>query len=116
MAAAKRAELLILDEPVASLDPLARRSFLADLEEFVAELAVSAVLSSHLLGDLARVCDYLIVLAAAHVQLDGPVLDLLQTHSVIDGRVVHTEAPVPDAAPVDLEDLVLAYMAGEVQR
>jgi ABC-2 type transport system ATP-binding protein len=112
VAAAKRADLLILDEPVASLDPLARRAFLADLDEFVAELDVSVVLSSHLLSDLARVCDYLIVLAAGHVQLDGPVTDLLQSHSVVAGRVVHD----PGGDPVDLEDLVLAYMAQEVQR
>jgi ABC-2 type transport system ATP-binding protein len=112
IAAAKRADLLILDEPVASLDPLARRMFLADLEEFVVDLGVSVVLSSHLLGDLARVCDYLIVLSAAHVLLDGPVADLLQSHSVVGGRVVHE----PGGDPVDLEDLVLGYMAGEVQR
>ena len=62
LAVAKRPELLVLDEPVASLDPLARREFLQSLMEFVAEGDVSVVLSSHLVADLERVCDYLVVL------------------------------------------------------
>ena len=62
LAIAKRPELLILDEPVASLDPLARREFLQLLMEAVAEQEVSVVLSSHLVADLERVCDYLVVL------------------------------------------------------
>src|SRR6185437_6516405 len=63
MAIAKQPELLILDEPVASLDPLARRDFLRTLMEFTAEFGASVILSSHLVADLERVCDYLIVLA-----------------------------------------------------
>ena len=74
---AKRPELLILDEPVASLDPLARREFLQILMETVAEHGVSVVLSSHLVADLERVCDYLIVLVASRVQIAGPVDELL---------------------------------------
>ena len=65
LAIAKRPELLLLDEPVASLDPLSRREFLQGLMEMVAEHEVSVVLSSHLVADLERVCDYLIVLAAS---------------------------------------------------
>ncbi len=61
LALAKRPELLILDEPVASLDPLARRAFLQHLMETVAENEMSVVLSSHLVADLERVCDYLVV-------------------------------------------------------
>ena len=63
LAIAKRPELLLLDEPVASLDPLARREFLQILMETVADQVVSIVLSSHLVSDIERVCDYLIVLA-----------------------------------------------------
>ena len=59
LAIAKRPELLILDEPVASLDPLARREFLQHLMEAVAEHELSVILSSHLVADLERVCDYL---------------------------------------------------------
>jgi ABC-2 type transport system ATP-binding protein len=139
IAAAKRAELLILDEPVASLDPLARRAFLRDLLEFVAELEVSVVLSSHLLGDLEKVCDHLVVLAGSRVQLAGDVDDLLAVHYRLTGApedvddlpagvdiiqaehtagqsslIVHTTDPIrsPTLHPeqIDLEDLVLAYM------
>ena len=138
VAAAKRGELLILDEPVASLDPIARRAFLHDLLEFVDELGVSVVLSSHLLGDLAQVCDHLIVLAGGQVQIDGAVSDLIAVHHRLrlDGpgdaalgalpasaRVVHTDRtnagrtaivrsadPIPGAEAADLEDVGLAYM------
>ncbi len=75
LAIAKRPEVLILDEPVASLDPLARRAFLQNLMEVVAERGVSVVLSSHLVADLERVCDYLVVLVDSQVQLAGDVDD-----------------------------------------
>jgi ABC-2 type transport system ATP-binding protein len=77
LALAKRPEVLILDEPVASLDPLARRDFLNDLAEATAEHQLSVVLSSHLVADLEQVCDFLIVLAAAHVRLAGDDPELL---------------------------------------
>jgi len=76
LATAKRPELLILDEPVASLDPLARREFLQDLMETVGEQQVSVVLSSHLISDLERVCDCLIVLVDSRVRVAGPVDEL----------------------------------------
>ncbi len=65
LAVAKRPELLILDEPVASLDPLARREFLQGLMEVVADHGSSVILSSHLVADLERVCDYLVVLVGS---------------------------------------------------
>jgi ABC-2 type transport system ATP-binding protein len=140
LAVAKRPELLILDEPVASLDPLARREFLQSLMEFVAGHEASVVLSSHLVADLERVCDYLIVLAAARVQLAGEVDDLLATHHRLTGprrdpatlpagqqvieashtdrqstMIVRTSEPIHDPAwtveQLSMEDLVLAYMA-----
>ncbi len=135
VAAAKRADLLILDEPVASLDPLARSAFLRDLLDFVAELGVSVVLSSHLLGDLERVCDHLIVLAASRVQLAGDVADLLAVHYRVTGtradlddlpagaEVIHADHtarettviarsthPILGADHAGLEDVGLAYM------
>ena len=140
LAVAKRPELLILDEPVASLDPLARREFLQDLMESVAEHGLSVVLSSHLVADLERVCDYLIVLVGSRVQIAGPVEELLATHHLLSGPrrdpgslpdgmrvvsashtdvqstlLVRTSGPVLDPAwmvsEVGLEDLVLAYMS-----
>jgi ABC-2 type transport system ATP-binding protein len=139
LAIAKRPDLLILDEPVASLDPLARRQFLQGLMEVVAEHGVSVVLSSHLVADLERVCDYLVVLVASRVQIDGPIDDLLATHYRFTGPrrdlntlpasleiiessqtdrqstlLVRTTSPIVDPTwtveQLDLEDLVLAYM------
>jgi ABC-2 type transport system ATP-binding protein len=136
---AKRPELLILDEPVASLDPLARREFLQDLMEAVAEQGLSVVLSSHLVSDLERVCDYLVVLVASRVQLAGDVETLLTTHHRLTGArrdpatlpadqlviaashtdrqttlLVRTDGPIHDPAwtvgRLGMEDLVLAYM------
>lgn len=94
LAIAKRPELLVLDEPVASLDPLARRNFLTDLTEAAAEHQLSIVLSSHLIADIEQVCDYLIVLAGGRVQVAGEIRDLLAT--------AHTS----------LETLVLDHMEG----
>jgi ABC-2 type transport system ATP-binding protein len=82
LAVAKRPELLMLDEPVAALDPLARREFLAALLATVATHQTSIVLSSHLVSDLEVVCDYLVVLAAGRVQLAGDVKELLTKHRV----------------------------------
>jgi len=93
LALAKQPELLILDEPIASLDPLARSEFLRSLADFTASSQISVVMSSHLVSDLERICDYLIVLVASRVQVAGPVTDLLASHRK------------------GLEDLVLDYMS-----
>jgi ABC-2 type transport system ATP-binding protein len=141
LAVAKRPDLLILDEPAASLDPLARRDFLASLMEYTAGDNASVVLSSHLVSDLERVCDYLVILSAARVLVAGDVDELLGTHyrltgPYLNGRslpphqeivdashtdrqstlVVRSNVPVDDpewtVEPLSMEDLVLAYMAG----
>ncbi len=138
---AKRPELLILDEPVSSLDPLARREFLQVLMEAVAEDEISVLLSSHVVSDLERVCDHLVVLVDSQVRVAGDVEDLLATHHRLSGPrrepdrlpehqhvvwashtdrqstyVVRTDSPILDPAwlitALDLEDLVLAYMEG----
>jgi ABC-2 type transport system ATP-binding protein len=137
---AKRPDLLILDEPVASLDPLARREFLQDLMEAVAEQELSVVLSSHLVSDVERSCDYLIVLVDSRVQISGDIETLLATHYRLTGPrrdevtlpanqhvisashtdrqstlLIRTEAPILDPAwtvsQLTLEDVVLAYMS-----
>jgi len=140
LAIAKRPRLLLLDEPVASLDPLARREFLQDLMEAVADQGLSVILSSHLVADLERVCDYVIVLAASRVQIADDVDGLLASHHRLIGArrdpasmpgdqeviqashtdrqstmVVYSRQPVLDPAwtveQLSLEDLVLAYMS-----
>ena len=136
---AKRPELLILDEPVASLDPLARREFLQVLMEAVAEDEISVLLSSHVVSDLERVCDHAVVLVDSQVRVAGDVEELLATHHRLTGPlrepatlpadqhvvwashtdrqssfVVRTSSPILDPAwtvtALGLEDLALAYM------
>jgi hypothetical protein len=77
--------LLVLDEPLASLDPLARHDFMASLMAAVAENGLSVVLSSHVIADLERVADYLIVLSHGQVQAAGEVEGLLAGHSALTG-------------------------------
>lgn len=139
LAMAKRPELLVLDEPIASLDPLARREFLQSLMEFTAGHQVSVVFSSHLVADLERICDYVIVLVGSRVRVAGGLEELLSSHHRLSGPrrelrtlpgdreviqssqtdkqsrlLIRTAQPILDPAwtvkPVGLEDLVLAYM------
>ena len=77
--------LLLLDEPVAALDPLARREFLSTLSEAVADGGLSVMLSSHLLHDLERVCDHVILLSASRVQLCADIDAVLATHRMLVG-------------------------------
>jgi ABC-2 type transport system ATP-binding protein len=136
---AKRPRLLLLDEPVAALDPLARRQFLAHLAEAVAGGELTVVLSSHLIADLERTCDHLILLAASQVQLCGDIDTLLAEHQILVGPakdmtaierdhtivqavrtprqttlLIRRNGPVIDpafeTADVGLEELVLGYM------
>src|ERR1700677_1233009 len=89
---AKRPRLLLLDEPVAALDPLARRSFLAILADAVAAGGLTVVLSSHLVADLERICDHIIMLAASRVQLCGDIEELLAEHQMLVGPRKDTSA------------------------
>ena len=85
MALAKRPELMILDEPVAALDPLARREFLQILMEAVAADGMTVLLSSHIVGDLERVCDHLILMAEGEVQFAGELDRFGTTHRLLVG-------------------------------
>jgi ABC-2 type transport system ATP-binding protein len=139
LALARRPRLLVLDEPVAMLDPLARHDFMATVLAAMADDGVSVVLSSHVLAELERVADYLILMSRGRVQVAGEVDDLLAGHRVLTGpaaeagnfaerSVVHVrraeaqahllvraaaDDPVPpgwESHPVSLEELVLAYL------
>jgi ABC-2 type transport system ATP-binding protein len=140
LAIAKRPEVLILDEPIASLDPLARREFLQTLMEVTAEQELSVVMSSHLVSDLERICDYLIVLVSSRIQVAGEVETLLATHYQVTGPrcdpakmpadwhivsashtdrqstlLVRSETPIVEPGftvdQIGLEDLVLSYLS-----
>ena len=137
---AKRPRLLLLDEPLAALDPLARQNFLGALAEAAAGGDLTIVLSSHLIADAERVCDHLILLAEARVQLCGDTEALLAQHRILTGPrkdttalarthaivredttarqttlLVRLNGPVIDPAwAVDepnLEEIVLGYMS-----
>jgi ABC-2 type transport system ATP-binding protein len=139
MALAKRPDLLVLDEPVASLDPLARRTFLSELMGEVADRELTVLLSSHVIADLEHRCDYLIILSESRVQVLGDVDDLLASHALLMGSdgapqpsdaatvvastsigrqrtlIVRTDAtstpPGWERHAITLEDLVLAYLS-----
>jgi ABC-2 type transport system ATP-binding protein len=82
---AKRPELFLLDEPLANLDPLARREFLGSMFGACTESGATVVYSSHAVAELERICDYLIVLRAGQVRLAGDIDELRQRHRVIRG-------------------------------
>jgi ABC-2 type transport system ATP-binding protein len=139
LALAKRPELLVLDEPIASLDPLARREFLQTVMQAVADTGMTVILSSHIVADLERVCDHLVILAAGRVQLAGSIEEIVAGHRLLTGprddpaavarvheviRESHTDRQttlfvranghVYDSRwqlhEVDLEEIVLAYL------
>jgi ABC-2 type transport system ATP-binding protein len=140
LALAKRPRVLLLDEPLAALDPLARREFLTSLADVTIDGDVTVVLSSHLVHDLERVCNHLILLTGSRVRLCADIDDVLGGHRVLVGprrstaelerlftvvKATQTErqsrvlarldGPVPDPAwevsEVGLEDIILAYMS-----
>jgi ABC-2 type transport system ATP-binding protein len=92
VALARHPDLLILDEPVARLDPLARHDFMATLMAAVADEGVSVLLSSHVVAELERVCDYLVVLSRGQVQVAGDVDDLLASHGILTGPAAELDA------------------------
>ncbi|MDQ2814305.1 MAG: ABC transporter ATP-binding protein [Actinomycetota bacterium] len=139
IALARRPEFLVLDEPLAPLDPLARHEFLASVMESVAEDGTSVLFSSHVLAELERIADYLVVLAGGRVQVAGDVDTLLAGHQILTGpaavppgaqfdvvyaqqgsaqahllvrqRAAAAQPPGSwQAHPVTLEELVLAYL------
>jgi ABC-2 type transport system ATP-binding protein len=120
LALARRPQLLVLDEPMAMLDPLARHDFMATAMTAVADDGVSVVLSSHVLAELERVADYLVLVSRGRVQVAGEVDDLLASHRVLTGPAAESERYVHHrdvvhascAAPL-AEVLVRGYATSE---
>lgn len=142
LALGKRPRLVLLDEPFASLDPLAGRELLQLLMDGVAELGATVVVASHVVADIQRVCDHIVLLSSGCVRLEGNVEELLESHRLLTGprrplgsirgvreivRERHSgrqltllaiaDGPIVDPSwtidPVSLEELLLAYMAPE---
>ena len=142
IALGKRPRLVLLDEPFASLDPLAGRELLQLLMDGVAELGATVIVASHVVADIQRVCDHIVLLSNGCVRLEGGVDELLDSHRLLTGprrplgsirgvqeivrerysgrqqtMLVITDGPIVDPSwtvdPVSLEELLLAYMAPE---
>ena len=140
LALAKMPDLLLLDEPMASLDPLARHEFMRLLMAASAEQGLTVVLSSHIIGDLRATCDYLVVLTRGRTQLAGDMDEIVGTHQRLVGPVdlidaighvheivqverserqasllVRMRGPLLDprweSYPVALDQIVLAYLS-----
>jgi ABC-2 type transport system ATP-binding protein len=146
LALARHPRLLVLDEPTAPLDPVARHDFMATVLTAMADDGVSVVLSSHLLAELERVTDYLVLISQGRVRLNSEVEDLLATHRLVSAatsdrlrdlhgeiiesstmgaqthrliRLASPDAPLPpdcEARPVGLEELALAYLRETTSR
>jgi ABC-2 type transport system ATP-binding protein len=85
VAIAKRPDLLLLDEPLANLDPLARVEVSRVLLTAVAEQGITVVYSSHVVSELENHCDYLVLINSGRVQLAGPIDELIADHAVFTG-------------------------------
>ena len=139
LALAKHPRLIVLDEPTARLDPLARHDFMASVMTAMADDGISVVLSSHMLAELERVADHLVLVSNGHVRVDGPVDELIAEHRLITSPTTHTgdiagweviessstgsqthrlvrlasrtasTPPECEARPVGIEELTLAY-------
>ncbi|MHB8469836.1 MAG: ATP-binding cassette domain-containing protein [Gaiellaceae bacterium] len=142
LALGKRPQLVLLDEPFARLDPLAGREFLQLLMDGVAETSATVLIASHVMADIERVCDHIVLLTEDGVRLEGNVEALLGSHRILMGprrplgsirgvdRIVRERhsgrqltllvqgaGPIVDSSwtveRVELEELLLAYMAPE---
>jgi len=134
LALGSRAPVLLLDEPLASLDPLARREFLRVLVDAVRASGATALLSSHVITDIEQACDHLIVLGGGRKLLAVSIADAIAGHSVVDGVAggVAVSAigtfPAPTGEPLTLlrgrggraatlEEVVIGHLAaGRVSR
>ena len=145
LALGKRPTLLLVDEPFARLDPLSRREFLRLLMDGVAETEATVIVASHVVADIERICDHVVLLSRGRVRLEGDVEELRASHRLLTGArrplgkirgveeivlerhsgrqstlLVRAAAPIADPSwsvdEIGLEELLLAYMAPEQLR
>ncbi|MEV6050471.1 ABC transporter ATP-binding protein [Streptomyces sp. NPDC052107] len=136
LALGKRPELLLLDEPMADLDPLARHELMGTLMAEAAQYGTTIVMSSHVVAELEDSCDHLLLVGGGRIRLSGEIDDLLAAHlrvtgaadsagldaqAVVESRVtgrqltalIRPAGPLPAgwrAAAPTLEELVLAHL------
>lgn len=128
------ASVLLLDEPLASLDPLARHEFTAAVRAQTAARGVTTVISSHIVGDLDAFCDRIVVLGGGFLVLDAPIADVIAQHGVLPAQALHGRVPIGVFPRADgsmtalvhdvegalerptLEDLVKGYLAAARSR
>jgi ABC-2 type transport system ATP-binding protein len=121
LALGKRPDLLLLDEPLSNLDPLARREFLRELVEVVAAEGLSVILSSHIVSELERVCDHLVILNGGRVQVVGDIDELVALHKLViaprlDPAVVNGDATVVQATHTDRQSAMLVKVGSHPVR
>jgi ABC-2 type transport system ATP-binding protein len=112
LALGKRPDLLLLDEPLSNLDPLARREFMRALVEVVAAEGLSVILSSHVVAELERVCDHLVILNGGRVQVVGDIDELVALHKLLiaprlDAAVIEGDATVVQATHTEHQSAML---------
>ena len=136
LAIAMRCDVLLLDEPLASLDPLARREFMTSLVEAAQARGTTVLLSTHSVADIGDSFSYLIVLGSGRTMIDGPIDLILSTHATASERPPEGVVPVgtfpmsdgrpatlvrassasgvgPGLQPASLGDVVMGYLASE---
>jgi ABC-2 type transport system ATP-binding protein len=121
LALGKRPDLLLLDEPLSNLDPLARREFLRALVEVVAADGLSVILSSHIVSELERVCDHLVILNDGRVQVVGDIDELVALHKLViaprlDPATVNGDATVVQATHTDRQTAMLVKVGSHPVR
>jgi len=123
LALATRAQILLLDEPLASLDPLARREFLHLMVEAVRAAGATALLSSHVITDIEQACDRLIVLGKGHTLLDLSIGEALAHHRIVEAPGIEAASlagsnavvgsfPAPAGEPLSLVRVAVVAPAG----
>ena len=121
LALGKRPDLLLLDEPLSNLDPLARREFMRALVDVVAAEGLSVIVSSHVVSELERVCDHLVILNGGHVQVVGDIDELVALHKLLiaprlDPAVIHGDATIVQATHTDRQSAMLVKVGSSPVR